>query len=313
MRILSVLSLLLALAPAAGVAGTLACIGQVGAVALFDPTSTSGAVANFSLDCTGGVSGSPFLVNFDYFMNFPVINSGSWILTDGTNNFSGALGGPNMVEFQNISFNPPGNGVVAWTVENIFVNPSLGWGGTPFYETISASLPILNPQLLVAMNGPETLNNFQGGSSSTPIFLPDGHLVAEVTGAIGGLGSQDYYSFYWAGGDFSATASITGAPGAGSSYLFSEGVAGSCSSGGTATLNGSDSFTSTIGIANLAAGQYCIGLDANNINDPGFVLAFTTPVTGQTPEPSGFVLLSTGLGMISALRLRRNKKRSAQI
>jgi hypothetical protein len=307
--ICSALSLLLVLAPTAAMAGPLACIGQVGPYPIFNPTSTSGAVANFSLACTGGVSGSPVLVNFDYFMNFPVINSGSWILTDGASNFSGALKASNLVEFQNVSFNPPGNGVVAWTVENILVNPSLGRGGTSFYENISvsAAIPISNPQQLVAANGPETLNNFQGGSSSTPVFLPSGDLVGQVTGAIGGFGSQDYYSFYWSGGDFSATASIAGAPSA-ASYLLSEGI--DCNSGGTAMLNSSDSFTSTIGIANLAAGQYCIGLNANSVNDPAFALTFNTPVIGPAPapEPSGFVLLSIGVGMIGALRLKKRSR-----
>ena len=110
------------------------------------------------------------------------------------------------------------------------------------------------------------------------------------------------------GGAFSATASVTGAN-VGASYLFSEGVAGTCSSGGTATLNGSDSFSSTIAIANLAAGQYCIGVDANNANDPAFALTFNTPVSG-VPEPSAFALLAVGFGMISVLRLKRSRERS---
>jgi hypothetical protein len=152
-----------------------------------------------------------------------------------------------------------------------------------------------------------TLNGFQGGPGSMPVFLLSGPPVAEVTGTIGGLGSEDYYSFLWAGGAFSATASITGAN-TGASYLFSEGVAGTCSGGGTATLNGSDSFSSTIATANLAAGQYCIGIDANNSNDPAFALTFNTPVEGvATPEPSTVVLLSAGLGMI-VLRLTKRSR-----
>lgn len=159
----------------------------------------------------------------------------------------------------------------------------------------------------------ETLINFQGGSSSTPVLLPSGEPVAELSGTIGGVGSEDYYLFSWAGGAFSATASITDAPNVGASYLFSGGNAGSCSSGGTATLNSDDSFTNTITIGDLAAGQYCIGIDANNANDPAFALTFNTPVTGtSTPEPSGFVLLSIGLGMISFLRLtKRGADKSA--
>ena len=40
----------------------------------------------------------------------------------------------------------------------------------------------------------------QGSSSSTPVFLPSGDPVAEVTGTIGGQGTQDYYTFLWTGG-----------------------------------------------------------------------------------------------------------------
>jgi hypothetical protein len=37
------------------------------------------------------------------------------------------------------------------------------------------------------------------------------------------------------------------------------------------------------------------------MSDPNFPLTFSTPITGA-PEPSGFVLLSAGLGMIDVLR-----------
>jgi hypothetical protein len=125
--------------------------------------------------------------------------------------------------------------------------------------------------------------------------------VAAVTGTISGLGAEEYYGFFWPGGAFSATASISGASGA-ASYLFTEGLAGSfCSGGASQTLNSADSFTSTISNANLPPGQYCIGIDANNANDPNFSVTFITPVRG-VPEPSCFLLLSVGLGMIGVLR-----------
>jgi hypothetical protein len=54
-----------------------------------------------------------------------------------------------------------------------------------------------------------------------------------------------------------------------------------------------DGFTATITIPNLAAGQYCIGIDANNVNDPTFAINFKTPMEG-VPEPSAFVLLAAG-------------------
>jgi hypothetical protein len=185
-------------------------------------------------------------LTFDYLLNSAVITPGSWTLTNGSNNYSGVLPAPNDVRFQNVPFSPPGNSSQTWTVENIFVNPSLYPGGFQFDEYLSTSgsgsPPIAGAQQLVATNNPLTLLNFQGGLSSAPALLPAEQLVGEVTGSIGESEPQDYYSFYWFGGPFSATASITDAPNA-ASYLFSEGGTGSCSSGASATLNYGDSFT----------------------------------------------------------------------
>jgi hypothetical protein len=133
-----------------------------------------------------------------------------------------------------------------------------------------------------------------------------GTSVGEVTGTISGEGTEDYYGFYWGGGAFSATTSVTGAS-SGASYLFSEGLAGGCNSS-TATLNSGDGFTGTISVPSLAPGIYCIGIDANSPDDPAFTLTFNTPVSG-VPEPSAFVLLSAALGMIGVLRLAKARCR----
>jgi len=148
-----------------------------------------------------------------------------------------------------------------------------------------------------------TLINFQGGSTSTPVLLPSGELVSEVTGTIGGFGSQDYYTFGWNGGAFSATAAITGTPNAGASYLYSVGPAGTCSDGGSETLNSGDGFMSTIAVGNLAAGQYCIGIAANNSNDPAFALTFNTPVGTAAPEPGTFLTLAAALAALGIFKL----------
>jgi hypothetical protein len=122
------------------------------------------------------------------------------------------------------------------------------------------------------------------------------------------VGSQEHYLFNWGGGAFSATASITGASDL-ASYLFTEGGATTCNGGASQTLNIGDSFTSTIAIANLSAGQYCIGIDANSAFDPNFLLKFNTPVSGA-PEPSTLVLLSAGFGVIVLRNVRRRRQRS---
>jgi hypothetical protein len=56
----------------------------------------------------------------------------------------------------------------------------------------------------------------------------------------------------------------------------------------------------------LARGEYCIGLDANSPNDPNFSLVFNTPLSG-VPEPSTFLLLSAGIGLMSARRLAKRR------
>jgi hypothetical protein len=145
----------------------------------------------------------------------------------------------------------------------------------------------------------------EGGTTSAPVFV-EGTSVGGVMGTIAGFGAEEYYSFNWAGGPFSASATIAGAA-SDASYLYTVGVAGSCNTLATQTLSSANTFTSTISVGNLAPGQYCIGLDANNPDDPSFSLTFGAPV-GGAPEPSGFVLLSAFFGVAGIRRLA--KKRS---
>ncbi|HYL75673.1 MAG TPA: hypothetical protein VEU96_15775 [Bryobacteraceae bacterium] len=156
------------------------------------------------------------------------------------------------------------------------------------------------------------LNGFQGGPSSAPVPLTSPGPVAVVTGSLTAEALQDYYDFQWLSGAFSVTANVSDAP-SGASYAFSVGVAGTCSSAGSATLNGADSFTGTIAISNLPPGQYCIGINTNNTSDPPFQISFNTPVTSSSassavPEPSGLVLLSIGLLLISWRLLARQSR-----
>jgi len=153
------------------------------------------------------------------------------------------------------------------------------------------------------------LNDLQGGPTSAPTSLNSPGLVAEITGSLTDEALQDYYDFQWLSGAFSVTASVPdGASGA--SYVFSVGVDGTCTSGGTVTLNSGDSFTGTIAIPNLAAGQYCVGINTTSSIDPAFALIFNTPVTSNSapssvPEPSGVALISIGLLVVSGRLLAR--------
>lgn len=152
----------------------------------------------------------------------------------------------------------------------------------------------------------------QGGSSSSPTFLINEGPVAGVSGTISGAAPDDYFRFEWSGGAFSATGSVSGAA-ADATFLFSEGLTGNCASGGSSTLNSGDNFTGTIHVANLAAGEYCIGMHANSGTDPVFTLTFNTPVTGSSapssaPEPSSFALFSIG-SLILGKRLFVQRRR----
>jgi hypothetical protein len=160
-------SLLVMLAPVAGVAEPLACVANSGVPPILNGASTAAEVGDTILSCTGGTPGTPIPVTFDAVLNVPVIVPGAWTLSDGINTYSGILrGGTNSdVEFQNVPFNPPGaSGTEYFTIGNIFVDPSL-YAGSPvspglfqFTEAISdsASIPILNSEVTVAYNIPVT-------------------------------------------------------------------------------------------------------------------------------------------------------------
>jgi hypothetical protein len=205
----------------------------------------------------------------------------------------------------------------------VILNPTIIGGGTglPFADGgnfngggnggIGPPGSGYNPGNSVPGSWTETLNGFQGGSTSAPVFLLGGNPIGGVTGTIAGAGAEEFYAFGWGGGAFSATATITGAT-APASFLFTEGLLSGLCSGGASpqTLNGGDSYSGTISIADLAPGEYCIGLQTNTVSDPGYSLLFNTPVSG-VPEPSNLLLLSTGLGMIALARYARRKRQQA--
>jgi len=138
------------------------CNAGAASVPVFDVTNVSGAVGDYTLDCTGGIPTPPgglspeviVVVN----MNVNVLNTGGWILTeDGVNTASGTLINPNEVEFLDVPFNAPGTGGhLDFEVEGIFVNPSLWPPGFEYNELMGISgnttLTIDNPQQLVAVN-----------------------------------------------------------------------------------------------------------------------------------------------------------------
>jgi hypothetical protein len=257
---------------------------------------------------------------------------GAATLTDpmvAVSTYTGTLDGENAVF---VVDNAPGNGTgLVGTAGSVFYGynladplgpiASLGgvWnGGGPdnTFPTSDGTLEFASVQPPASVASTFTavttqdLTGYQGGTTSAPMFLASGSPIGEVSGTISGQGDQDYYSFYWGGGAFAATASVTGAS-SGASYLFSAGVPGTCSSVGSDALNSGDAFSATISAGNLPAGQYCIGLDANSGSDPNFALTFDTPVSGA-PEPGTFLLLSFGL-VATTVSHRAARRRARQV
>jgi hypothetical protein len=156
---LKVLWILLAFVPAIR-ADVINCTGGAVSVPVFNPSSISGAVGDYTLDCTGGIPTPPGdtipQVDFSALMNVPVLNPGTWILTDGVKMTTGTFDGPDTVKFLGVPLNAPGAGHVVFTVENVLVNPSLEPPGFQFTENVyingDASTFITNQQQVVAVN-----------------------------------------------------------------------------------------------------------------------------------------------------------------
>ena len=225
--------------------------------------------------------------------------------------FSGPLNGAGYTQVSQLPPTPcillgcPPDGFLPPGQAGLHVAPSGGSASVFFVDTgedFTGAVPIVYGWVL---------NDFQGGPSSAPVSLSPGP-VAVVTGSLTEEALQDYYDFQWLSGAFSVTANVADAP-SGASYAFSVGVAGTCSSAGSATLNSADGFTGSIAISNLPSGEYCIGIDTSNTTDPPFQISFNTPVTGSSapsavPEPSGLVLLPIGLLLIGGRLLVRRSR-----
>jgi hypothetical protein len=156
---LNALWMLLAFVPALS-ADPVTCNSGAASVPVFTTSSVSGAVGDYTLDCTGGTPTPPGgmtpVVNFAAFLNAPILSTGGWILTDGVNMTTGTLGPGNVIDFLGVPFNSPGAGNLDFTVENIFVNPSAEPPGFQFRETVAingnVSVEIAHQEQLVAVN-----------------------------------------------------------------------------------------------------------------------------------------------------------------
>lgn len=151
--------ILLAFIPAMS-AATITCNAGAASVPVFNPSTISEAVGDYTLDCTGGTTVLPPnpvpQIDVDVVLNVPVLNTGGWILTDGVNNTAGILDGAMEIEFLGVPFNPPGAGNIVPQVENIAVNPSAEPPSFEFTEdgeiVSNISFGTTNSTQLVAVN-----------------------------------------------------------------------------------------------------------------------------------------------------------------
>jgi hypothetical protein len=161
---LNALWIILAFVPAISaspIASPITCNGGAVSVPVFNPVSVSGAVGDYTLDCTGGTPVSPPIpeIDVDVSLNVPVLNLGGWILADGADMISGTLDGTKQIDFAGVPFNPPGSGSLVLQIENILVNPSAEPPGFQFTETASITTDFAigqtNLTQVVAANAPE--------------------------------------------------------------------------------------------------------------------------------------------------------------
>jgi hypothetical protein len=255
-----------------------------------DTTARTGTGPAYTLNTTGATVSVNGFASADFTDSTSMFINGPWVFNDASRGtlFEGIAAGWDLIS------------PVTSTGFFLFSQNGTQFNNVPTTQGGVTITGLSNTKMTASLQQ-AAIFTLQGGSSSNPAPLPGGS-VGAVSGTIGTLGTQDFYTFLWGGGFFSASASVTGAS-TGASYLFSEGAAGSCN-GQTTTLDGSNGFASTIAINNLAAGTYCIGITATSALDPAFTLNFNTPVSG-VPEPSVFGLLSIGLGMIGILRFTK--------
>ena len=118
---------------------------------------------------------------------------------------------------------------------------------------------------------------------------------------------MDYYSFYWAGGAFSANTTFSNIQSSGDSFQFSLGLIGTCNALAIAALDSTNNYTGSISQGNLSAGNYCIGINQTAGSDPNYAMTFDTPLS-TSPEPSTFVVVAIGFALLWAVRRKRQSR-----
>lgn len=172
-------------------------------------------------------------------------------------------------------------------------------------------------------SAPAAISGMIGGTASLPTDLSSA-TVGSIYGTVGDPGHEsDFYTFYWGGGDFSASVGIPGAefltytP---DDLLFKLCDGANCVSQDSylaSALAGEANVWETLLQATLDAGFYTIGVVDTALvpYDPPFRIIFETPTTATNekppvavPEPATLALLLAGLVVLIPVRGRINRK-----
>ena len=174
-------------------------------------------------------------------------------------------------------------------------------------------------------SAPAAISGMTGGTASLPTDLSSA-TVGSIYGTVGDPGHEsDFYTFYWGGGDFSASVGIPGAefltytP---DDLLFKLCDGANCVSQDSylaSALAGEDNVWETLLQASLDAGFYTIGVVDTALVpfDPPFHIIFETPTTATNekppvavPEPATLALLLAGL--VALLPVRKSTVGASQ-
>ena len=171
-------------------------------------------------------------------------------------------------------------------------------------------------------SAPAAISGMTGGTASLPTDLSSA-TVGSIYGTVGDPGHEsDFYTFYWGGGDFSASVGVPGAefltytP---DDLLFKLCDGSNCVSQDSylaLALAGEANVWETLLQATLDAGFYTIGVVDTALvpYDPPFHIIFETPTTAtnekppvDVPEPATLALLLAGL--VALVPVRKNTRR----